>query len=515
MTTTSIFQRITYGIAAAVCLLAASCTCAGQIARDITMYNESGSRIEINWVNPDDGTRVLQTSPYLYAGATHNLNSYASHRFEVKELPSSTTHKCRNGAEGPSNPDLCGVAFFTVNDRHDQIFYIREGMHIQHDDHRSLAVSRTARLLEECETGTLDRAGGGGAAEGMVGDMARCIEEKLGVELDRQEEESDFQSGVRLDMAGLLATYACGDVGMKGTEPERVERFSLNGRGGRGKHMMVNVVHDRPGSRVHVLQNFVTEAECRAMEQGLPNFGGGMRSSSRSSSSSATASPSEPSGTTDTARILQEDIGDTARILQEDIGIPWEKENDGNPVTDVSRRILDYTNHVLGLNIEEHGQEGLTSIQYAGNPPPNTPSGGTDGLTTARYEPVNATPHCGEECLGKPHRVGQRIAGIVMYCGVPNKKSGGGATNFHKLGAHHVPTALSAMWFSYMDPETFEMDGEGYTEHTECPVLKGEKRIVRQWIRHGVHKDLPWHEYEHETAEITMMVTEDDDEREL
>jgi len=206
-------------------------------------------------------------------------------------------------------------------------------------------------------------------------------------------------------------------------------------------------------------------------------------------------------------------------VLKKDVGIPWDKEDEDNPIVQVSRRILDYTNHILDLGIKEHGQEGLTSIQYASNTPktaPNTPSG-HNALTTNRYEPANATPHCGDKCLGKPHRVGQRIAGIVMYCRVPIKKDGGGATNFHNLGAHHVPKANSAMWFSYMDPDTFRMDGDGYTEHTDCPVLKGEKRIVRQWIRHGVHKDLPWDEYEHETAEITVPPPPlvDDDEQEL
>eukprot|EP00555_Chaetoceros_dichaeta_P006950 CAMPEP_0198255216 /NCGR_PEP_ID=MMETSP1447-20131203/5385_1 /TAXON_ID=420782 /ORGANISM="Chaetoceros dichaeta, Strain CCMP1751" /LENGTH=481 /DNA_ID=CAMNT_0043941535 /DNA_START=145 /DNA_END=1590 /DNA_ORIENTATION=+ len=481
------------------------------------MFNESGSRIEINWVNPDTQDRVLQTSPYLYAGATHNLNSYATHRFEVKELPSTKTQKCKNGPEGPLQPDLCGVAFFTVNDNFDQVFYIREGLHIQHDDNHSLALSRANTLLEECEAGTINAADDDVDAKGMVGDMARCITENLKFELNKSVEESDFQGKVRGDMAELLATYACGDAGMEATEADKTviwncprHSSATNGGGGGRRNLSVDVMHDRPGSKVHVIKNFVSEAECRAMEEGLPNVGGGMRSSSTfSSSSSADSEEDSPSN---------EEDGE--RILKHDIGIPWEKEDENNPLTNVSRRILDYTNHVLHLDINEHGQEGLTSIQYASaaGTGPNIPSSssGDNTQSTTRYEPVNAIPHCGDKCLGKPHRVGQRIAGIVMYCRVHNQKDGGGATNFHNFGAHHVPTAYSAMWFSYMDPETFRMDGDGYTEHTDCPVLKGEKRVVRQWIRHGVHKDLPWDEYEHETAEITMkQIEEDEDEQEL
>ena len=43
-------------------------------------------------------------------------------------------------------------------------------------------------------------------------------------------------------------------------------------------------------------------------------------------------------------------------------------------------------------------------------------------------------------------------------------------------------------------------------------MLKGEKRIVKQWIRHGVHKDNPWDLFELETAEETVVVVEDDEQ---
>lgn len=33
---------------------------------------------------------------------------------------------------------------------------------------------------------------------------------------------------------------------------------------------------------------------------------------------------------------------------------------------------------------------------------------------------------------------------------------------------------------------------EGYTEHSGCPVLEGEKWITTMWMREGVSKAEPW-----------------------
>ena len=53
-----------------------------------------------------------------------------------------------------------------------------------------------------------------------------------------------------------------------------------------------------------------------------------------------------------------------------------------------------------------------------------------------------------------------------------------------------VPS-LSAIFFSYIDPETKLMD-TGFTEHSGCPVFSGEKKIVTQWIRLGVDDENTW-----------------------
>jgi hypothetical protein len=66
-----------------------------------------------------------------------------------------------------------------------------------------------------------------------------------------------------------------------------------------------------------------------------------------------------------------------------------------------------------------------------------------------------------------------------------------GHTNFRNAGVHVKPKAGSAVFFSYIDPDTRITD-TGLTEHSGCPVLEGEKKIVTQWIRLGVDDESPW-----------------------
>jgi 2OG-Fe(II) oxygenase superfamily len=67
----------------------------------------------------------------------------------------------------------------------------------------------------------------------------------------------------------------------------------------------------------------------------------------------------------------------------------------------------------------------------------------------------------------------------------------GGHTNFRNANVHVKPLKGSAIFFSYMDPETGLTDNH-FTEHSGCPVIKGEKKIVTQWIRYGVDEANPW-----------------------
>ena len=69
------------------------------------------------------------------------------------------------------------------------------------------------------------------------------------------------------------------------------------------------------------------------------------------------------------------------KAMQAGIKVNWKEEANGDKIATLSRRVYDYTNYVLDLDIKENGQEDLMSIQYFGR-----------GLNDT--EPDRYTPHC-------------------------------------------------------------------------------------------------------------------------
>lgn len=83
----------------------------------------------------------------------------------------------------------------------------------------------------------------------------------------------------------------------------------------------------------------------------------------------------------------------------------------------------------------------------------------------------------------------------------------GGHTNFRNAGVHVKPTMGGAVFFSYIDPET-KITDKGFTEHSGCPVLVGEKKIVTQWIRLGVDDENPWNSFNSRKFSTVLCIVE-------
>lgn len=99
--------------------------------------------------------------------------------------------------------------------------------------------------------------------------------------------------------------------------------------------------------------------------------------------------------------------------------------------------------------------------------------------------------HCDGTCDGSLYTERGRVATAVMYCKTADR---GGATTFTKSDVFVKPKPGSATFFSYKGSDG-RMD-EGYTEHSGCPVLEGEKFITTIWMREGVTEDDPWTSYD-------------------
>ena len=75
-----------------------------------------------------------------------------------------------------------------------------------------------------------------------------------------------------------------------------------------------------------------------------------------------------------------------------------------------------------------------------------------------------------------------------MYCQVAEE---GGGTTFTNSDIFVKPTRGMATFFSYKNMKTGEMD-DGDTQHSGCPVLRGEKWITTVWMREGVDEHNVW-----------------------
>ena len=124
------------------------------------------------------------------------------------------------------------------------------------------------------------------------------------------------------------------------------------------------------------------------------------------------------------------------------------------------------------------------------------------------------------------HHPAGRVATAVLYCKTPER---GGATTFTKADVFINPKPGMATFFSYKDVNSGHMD-DGFTEHSGCPVIDGEKWISTvvhiiqfcyiiinlflrrtypfyycrrlQWMREGVSESNPWGKYDPSGIEI-------------
>ena len=179
-------------------------------------------------------------------------------------------------------------------------------------------------------------------------------------------------------MAAKLENYTCEDPDHPTTTPLRQETWD-----GAKDHLErpVLIMHDRPASKIHVVELFIDQEECDAMEEAAKPI------LHRATVADGTGGSK---------------FSENRKAMQAGIKVPWDKEEEGNPIARLSRRVYDYTNHVLGLELEEHGQEDLMSIQYFGR--------GYNDTAPDRY-----TPHCDGDCTGLTHKYGTRMATMVMY----------------------------------------------------------------------------------------------------
>lgn len=212
-----------------------------------------------------------------------------------------------------------------------------------------------------------------------------------------------------------------------------------------------------PASNISLLTGFATPQECRhVMDAAQPR----LRPATVNSEDNATAYSMSRRAH---AATLDPDFGDPTNL-----------------VTKLSRRAFDLANHVTGYNLDPRGQEPFSVIYYNG-------SKTKEGVIPDEYR-----PHCDGSCDGSPHLHGGRVATLLLYCAVADE---GGATTFTNARTLAAPRPNDAVFFSYFDKDTAQMD-TGITQHSGCPVLSGDKWVMTLWMRRGISDADPWSKYD-------------------
>lgn len=187
-------------------------------------------------------------------------------------------------------------------------------------------------------------------------DLTSCVEKDLTEELVAHNKEISFQARTRFVVAGELENYTCADPHAPGAPDLSSHVWEHSD----GNDRVVHIKHDRSSSKIHVIDNFISQEECIAMEKAAAK-----------TLHKATVADGKGGSR----------LSDHRKAMQAGIRVPWHEEQNGNPIARLSRRVYDYTNYALNLNIDEHGQEDLMSIQYFGR--------GREDEHPDRYMPVS------------------------------------------------------------------------------------------------------------------------------
>lgn len=204
----------------------------------------------------------------------------------------------------------------------------------------------------------------------FIDDLATCVQKSVSGELLKAAEEIHFQTNIREHLGKSWESYICDDNTLDTTEETEKKYFK--------EKYPVKVLLDHPASRIHLIENFITDEECRVFEEEAKEL-------------LPVATESDFDGKT-----LQN--SDNSKVMQAAITVPWRDRK--NAVTQLSTRIFDYANHELNeIHIKEHGQEPPTAIQHFGK-----------GLDATNDEPDQYKSQCDGACEGELYIPGGRIA---------------------------------------------------------------------------------------------------------
>jgi len=279
----------------------------------------------------------------------------------------------------------------------------------------------------------------------MTEDYVACVADALQEEFVKASESKAKISYHRDIIATQLRNYTCHDDTMTTSEPILSYNFSFGDR-----NFEINSLYDTQTAKIWKSDNFVSPEECAIFHQnGKPKL--------------QRATIAHMDGGTS--------VSESRKAQQASYSHPDGNNQDSDPLSPLYQRVLALTNHHAKMNLHVDGQEAFTIIQY--------------------NKDDEYFPHCDGNCDGSWFIKGGRVATALLYCQVATR---GGGTTFTKANVYVKPAAGTAVFSSYKG-ENGRMD-EGFTEHSGCPVLEGEKWITTAWMRDGVSAQDPWSNFD-------------------
>jgi 2OG-Fe(II) oxygenase superfamily len=440
------------------------------LLRHFQVVNQSGKKVTVEWINPESGQSVPLGAPTN--GESITFNSFVNHTFVIKEEDDNDDGNGGGDAVNSTHHE----AYYKISENgQKQVVVVKKGLQVERLD-SSTPTTTTPRslqardIVESCRAtveAQLRQAQSGGSDQGdidkIMNDLTECLEDKTTDVLIVQNKDLANEASLRKEMSDKAENYTCADDTRETSEPIEIRTWTHHKDDDVVRQ--VHVLHNRPGgSQIHLIHNFISPQECEAIR--------------------LRADPILHRGTVADGKGGSR-MSDHRKAWQAGLKARWDEEHDGggDAVAVVSRRLFDYANSVTRYNMTIDGQEDLMSIQYFGE--------GRENPTPDRY-----TPHCDGACDGLPHKMGGRVATMVMYCDVPES---GGGTNFQNANVFVKPVQGAAAFFSYLNADTMRSE-EGFTSHSGCPVLEGTKRIAVQWMRVGVDSENPWDSFDTNTV---------------
>lgn len=329
--------------------------------------NRVGHPIDVFWM--DDSRRsptLIKTNTRPIRNNSDTIiNTYASHKFVIKELGRS--HSV-NFTKGPSDETI--TVYLDQQSNTLQIMKTAKDTEIQ---------KKVETTIKQCSSFQGDKLTNC-LANGLVDDILK-IE---GNYLIKYSDLTSLNSLLLLNVeqkslaeqhlartAHRLRNYTCLDDNREAPKPISTYQTNLM-----GKPYDVNVILNMDAAKVWYVDNFITEEECDMfLRHGKPLL--------------RRATVAAEDGTSI--------VSENRKAQQASYDLHW-KNPGRDPLWNLSQRILQIANNHAGYNLTSEGQEGYTIIQYN---------------IGDQY-----MPHCDAACDGLPHTKGGRIATALMYCKV-------------------------------------------------------------------------------------------------